>query len=223
MRFEARAVLFDLDGTLVDSAPDLTVAVNAARQSVGMVAVGVEDVRRWLGNGAQRLVHRALTNDAAEMNAPAERFDVAWPVFLETYQRHVCEASSVYPGGREALESLVSRGYRLGCVTNKPERFTRDLLEKLKLDRFFEVTVAGDTLPVKKPDPAPLLHALGRLGAEPVQAMMVGDSVTDVKAARAAGSVVICVSYGYNHGLDIRAAGPDAVIDSLAQLGELLR
>jgi phosphoglycolate phosphatase len=123
---------------------------------------------------------------------------------------------------REGLDYLKQAGYRLGCVTNKAEQFTVPLLKDLGVHDYFEIVVSGDSLPRKKPDPMPLLHVAEFFGVEPENALMIGDSVSDVKAARAAGFQIVCMTYGYNHGMDIRDAQPDAVMDSMAELPELL-
>jgi len=126
--------------------------------------------------------------------------------------------SGLYPGVREGLDYLLTNGYPLGCVTNKAAQFTLPLLRDLGVLDAFGLVVSGDTLPEKKPHPAPLLHAAAHFGVDPSDSLMIGDSVSDVKAARAAGFRIICMSYGYNHGQDIRLAEPDAVIDSMAEL-----
>ncbi|UCE89671.1 MAG: HAD-IA family hydrolase, partial [Pseudomonadota bacterium] len=130
--------------------------------------------------------------------------------------------SHLYPGAREGLDYLKGQSYKLGCVTNKAAQFTEPLLQDLGVYDEFAIVVSGDTLPQKKPDPAPLLHAAAFFGVDPHAALLVGDSVSDVKAARAAGFQIVCMSYGYNHGMDVRDADPDAVIDSMAELKDLL-
>ena len=145
------------------------------------------------------------------------------PVFLDLYAENTSKRSRLYPGVMEGLNFLVSAGFKLGSVTNKAERFTRPLLKTLGIIDFFEIVVSGDNLPRKKPDPMPLLHAAQQLAVKSDHAMMVGDSRSDVKAARAAGFQIVCVSYGYNHGEDIRDYAPDAVIDSMAELSTLLK
>ena len=214
-------ILLDLDGTLVDTVPDLAYAVDFMMEKLGLPVWGEEQVRRWIGNGAERLVRRALTG--SDDGEPDEAlFGQAYPLFLEAYQAHVCHLSRPYPGVLAGLDMLLQAGYPLGCVTNKPARFTEPVLVKLGLKRYFQITISGDTLAKKKPDPAPLLHAADFFATPPMQSLMVGDSINDVQAARAACFLIVCVSYGYNHGLDIRDASPDAVIDSLEQLPQLL-
>jgi len=151
-----------------------------------------------------------------------ELFRRGYPLFLDCYAINTSRRSSLYPGIREGLDRLNAQGYILGSVTNKAAQFTVPLLKDLGVYDDFAVVVAGDTLEKKKPDPAPLLYAAERMGVEPSDCLMVGDSISDVKAARAAGFQIVCMPYGYNHGNDIREANPDAVIDSLAHLDTLL-
>ncbi len=216
-----RMILIDLDGTLIDTVPDLAHAVDVMMARIGMPLRGEQRVRQWIGNGAERLVRRALIDDVD--GEPDEAlFRKAYPLFLETYEANVCAHSRPYPGVVEGLAALKTAGYPLGCVTNKPARFTEPLLDALGLTENFGIVISGDTLPKQKPDPAPLLHAARFFGVRPEDALMVGDSINDVRAARAAGFSVVCVPYGYNHGHDIRAAEPDAVIASLAELPGLI-
>jgi phosphoglycolate phosphatase len=143
-------------------------------------------------------------------------------VFLDLYARNTSKRSCLYPGVREGLDMLKAAGYPLGCVTNKVAKFTEPLLRDLGVFDDFSIVISGDTLPSKKPDPEPLLHAAGFFGVDPQFSLMIGDSVSDVRAARAAGFQIVCMSYGYNHGMDIRDAQPDAVIDNLTGIIPLL-
>jgi len=216
-----KMVLIDVDGTLVDSVPDLAYCVDEMMKRLDMPVRGEANVRNWVGNGVERLVRRALTNSLDD--EPDEAlFAKAYPIFLDLYADNTSKRSILYPGVKEGVAFLKSAGYRLGCVTNKAAQFTEPLLKDLGVYDNFSIVISGDTLPQKKPDPAPLLHAAEFFGVSPKDAMMLGDSVSDVKAARAAGFQIICMSYGYNHGEDIRTANPDAVIDSMAELPELL-
>ncbi|MFW5454539.1 phosphoglycolate phosphatase [Thioalkalivibrio sulfidiphilus] len=216
-----RMVLIDLDGTLVDSVPDLAFCVDAMMRELGLPERGEAAVRQWVGNGVERLVQRALINAVDGDPEPSE-FQRALPVFMRLYKDNTSGRSCLYPGVREGLDYLKRTGLRLACVTNKAEQFTLPLLRDMGILDDFELVVSGDTLPVKKPDPAPLLHAASKLGVTPGESLMVGDSRSDVKAARAAGFPIVCVSYGYNHGEDIRNYSPDAVIDRLDQIQGLL-
>ena len=151
-----------------------------------------------------------------------ESFNLAYPIFLDLYAQNTCKRTVLYPGVKEGIAYLQSAGYKLGCVTNKAEQFTLPILEQLGVRDVFGIVVSGDTLPVKKPDPQPLLYAAEKLGVSPGQSLMLGDSQSDVKAARAAGFQIICMSYGYNHGEDIRQYNPDLVIDSMTELKDVL-
>lgn len=210
-------ILIDVDGTLVDSVPDLAYCVNEMMRRLGREPRDTADVRNWVGNGVERLVKRALIG-RLEGEPDASDYEKAYPVFLELYAENTSRRSHLYPGVREGLEYLRAAGYALGCVTNKAERFTGPLLRDLGIYDDFSVVVSGDTLAYKKPHPAPLLYAAEHFGVAPEKSLMVGDSVNDVKAARAANFMIACVPYGYNHGQDIRAAKPDLVIDNLAAL-----
>ncbi|MGW8248180.1 MAG: phosphoglycolate phosphatase [Acidiferrobacterales bacterium] len=216
-----KMVLIDVDGTLVDSVPDLAYCVDEMMQQLDMPVRGKANVRNWVGNGVERLVRRALTN-SLDGEPDDASFEKAYPIFLDLYADNTSKRSILYPGVKEGIAYLKSAGYKLGCVTNKAAQFTEPLLKDLGIYDNFSIVISGDTLPQKKPDPAPLLHAAEFFGVSPDDALMLGDSVSDVKAARAAGFQIICMSYGYNHGEDIRTANPDAVIDSMAELPELL-
>lgn len=210
-------VLFDLDGTLVDSLPDLTASVNRMTQALGLPARSEADMRVWVGNGMTSLVKRALTGDMRG-EPPEPLLQRGLALFQEAYDRGYNVHSRLYPGVPETLARLAGRGIALGCVTNKPGRFTRPLLAALGIARFFGAVVAGEDLPVRKPDPAPLHWAVRQLGRSGARVAVVGDSRNDVQAARNAGFPVVCLSYGYNHGEDIRLAGADAVIDRFPEL-----
>jgi phosphoglycolate phosphatase len=218
---QPKMILIDLDGTLVDSVPDLTYCVDAMMARLGRPARGEAAVRTWVGNGVERLVRRALLG---RLDGEPDETDYqrAYPIFLELYAENTFNRSGLYPGVREGLEFMRDAGYPLGCVTNKAARFTEPLLQHLGIYDFFGIVISGDTLPRKKPDPLPLIHAAGHFGVKPEDSLMIGDSVSDVNAARAAGFRVICTSYGYNHGVDIRESNPDAVIDSFVELRALL-
>ena len=176
--------------------------------------------RTWVGNGVERLVERALTGG---LDVPAEPGLVreASRVFLDLYSRHGRERSRVYPGVHEGLAALRAHRALLACITNKPHGPAVKLLAHFGLLGFFELVIGGDSLPRRKPDPLPLLHACSELGVTVKESLFVGDSTNDVQAARSAGMRVACVSYGYNHGRDISEAAPDAVVDSLAALAPL--
>jgi len=214
-------VLIDVDGTLVDSVPDLAYCVDEMMKRLDMPVHGEAKVRNWVGNGVERLVRRALIGQLD--GEPDEAlYEQAYPVFIELYRDNTSKRSCLYPGVKEGLDYLKSEGYQMGSVTNKAAQFTEPLLRDLGVYDYFSIVISGDTLPQKKPDPAPLLHAAKFFNVRPEQALMIGDSISDVKAARAAGFRIVCMTYGYNHGVDIRDAKPDGVMDSMAELPGLL-
>lgn len=214
-------ILIDVDGTLVDSVPDLAFCVDEMMKQLDMPTHGEAKVRHWVGNGVERLTRRALIGQL-DGEPDDELFERAYPIFLELYAENTSKRSCLYPGVMEGLDYLQREGYKLGCVTNKASQFTLPLLEDLGIKDRFEIIVCGDTLPEKKPHPMPLLHAAEFFGVKPENALMLGDSMSDVKAARAAGFHIICMSYGYNHGVDIHDSNPDVVIDSMSELEQLL-
>ncbi|MDH5181160.1 MAG: phosphoglycolate phosphatase [Gammaproteobacteria bacterium] len=218
---QPKMILIDVDGTLVDSVPDLAWCVDEMMKQLGMPVHGEAKVREWVGNGVERLTRRALIGKL-DGEPDDALFEKAYPIFLDLYAENTSKRSKLYPGVAEGVAYLKEAGYKLGCVTNKAAQFTEPLLKDLGVSDYFEIIISGDTLPQKKPDPMPLLHAAKFFGVEPDHALMLGDSVSDVKAARAAGFQIVCMSYGYNHGKDIREANPDLVIDSMVELRDIL-
>lgn len=216
-----KAVLFDLDGTLVNTGPDLAHAVNLMLRDLDMPGYPENRVLTWIGNGAPRLIKRALTN-STEGEPDPDLYERAHALFHEHYLRGVSAHSEPYPDVIEALTDLKARGFGLACVTNKPAIFTHPLLEELELNGFFDYVVSGDSLPKKKPDPMQLHYVCQQLSIPEREAVLVGDSVNDIRAAKAAGMPVVCVSYGYNQGVDLTKSGPDAIIDSFRELSELV-
>ncbi|MCP3687064.1 MAG: phosphoglycolate phosphatase [Gammaproteobacteria bacterium] len=216
-----RLVLIDLDGTLVDSVPDIAYCIDQTMIQLGLPERGEQAVRCWVGNGVENLVKRALSN---QMDGVVDEalFKPALAIFWDLYSANICVRSLLYDGVIEGLDYLSGRGYKIGCVTNKARSFTLPLLEQLQISQYFEVTVCGDDTARKKPDPLPLLTAARLLHSRPEQSLMLGDSRSDVEAARAAGFQIICMSYGYNHGENIDSYTPDAVIDSMVELKALI-
>ena len=213
--------MIDVDGTLVDSIPDLAYCIDEMMQKLGLRKWGEVKVRHWVGNGIPKLVERALTGEL-EGRPIKDVFDIAYPIFLDLYEDNNAQRSYLYDGVREGLDYLKSQGYQLGCVTNKSEQFTHPLLKVLGIFNDFKIIISGDTLAKRKPDPMPLLYCAEQFNLKPEECLMLGDSVSDVKAARAAGFDIICMSYGYNHGNDIADENPDLVIDSMSQLSDHL-
>ena len=216
--FKPKLVLIDLDGTLVDSVPDLAYCVDRMMQALNIPLRGEAVVRTWVGNGVQRLTERALTNDLDGHPEP-ELLAKALPIFLELYAENTSKRSRLYDGVLQGLDYLQScPDLIIGCVTNKAEQFTIPLLTNLGIYDRFAIVISGDSLPEKKPHPLPLLHAAETFGINSSDALMIGDSKSDVKAARAAGFKIACLTYGYNHGEDIRNYQPDIVLDSLMEI-----
>ncbi len=219
--FNPKLIMIDVDGTLVDSVPDLAYCVDELMKAMNRAPWGEAKVRHWVGNGVPKLVERSLTGEL-EANANKQDFDKAYPIFLELYSVNTSVRSCLYSGVKEGLDYLKQQGYILGCVTNKAEQFTMPILKDLGIFDYFGLVVSGDTLAKKKPDPLPLLHSAEFFNIDPQDCLMLGDSISDVAASRAAGFEIICMSYGYNHGVDIQEANPDLVIDSMAELKDYL-
>lgn len=217
---ELKALLFDLDGTLIDSVPDIAAAVDQALEANIYPPAGEAKIRQWVGNGARKLIERAAADalELAEGAAPDAVVEALLASFFDFYGKASCVKTGLYPGVLATLNYWQRRGIAMACVTNKPERFSRDILAGLELDGLMPVLVGGDTLPQRKPDPAQLYFACQRLGVAVENTVMVGDSRNDVDAARAAGMPVACVSYGYNHGAPVAEANPDLLVDHFADL-----
>ncbi|WFC64231.1 phosphoglycolate phosphatase [Pseudomonas sp. REST10] len=212
-----RLVMFDLDGTLIDSVPDLAAAVDRMLVEQGRAPAGIEKVRDWVGNGARVLVRRALADGLEHAAVTEAATEEALARFLEIYA-DCHELTALYPGVHELLEALSTAAVELAVVTNKPERFVAPLLEQVGLGGYFRWIIGGDTLPQQKPDPAALLQVMHLAGVDAGQSLFVGDSRSDVLAARAASVPCVAVSYGYNHGRPIDEERPSLVVDSLAEL-----
>jgi phosphoglycolate phosphatase len=217
-----RAVMIDLDGTLLDTIPDLAAAANRMLRELGRAPLPEALIRTFVGKGIPRLVERALAG-SLDGTVAADEVARALPVYERCYAEVNGEHTTVYPGASEGLERMREMGLPLACVTNKSARFTLPLLERMGMARYFAQTVAGDTLPRKKPDPLPLLHACRGFGVAPAEMLMIGDSLNDAEAARAAGCPVFCVDYGYNEGRDVRELDIDAIVASLLDATRLIR
>ncbi|KAF1071016.1 MAG: Phosphoglycolate phosphatase [Pseudomonas citronellolis] len=212
-----RLVMFDLDGTLVDSVPDLAAAVDSMLTSLGRAPAGLSQVRHWVGNGARVLVRRALAGGIEHAAVGEEEAEQALALFMQAYSGSHA-ATEVYPGVVDTLKWLHKHEVELALITNKPEQFVGPLLDEMKLGKFFRWIVGGDTLPQQKPDPAALLFVMKMAGVAPEESLFIGDSRNDVLAAKAAGVRSVGLTYGYNHGRPIAEEQPTLVLDDLRQL-----
>lgn len=216
-----KAVMIDLDGTLLDTIPDLAVAANLMLTELKMPVLPEALIRNFVGKGLNNLIERTLTG-TMDGKPDAELFQRALPVYDRSYHAVNGKHTTIYPGVKEGLDLLRAQGYPLVCVTNKSERFTLPLLDYVSLSDYFVSVIAGDTLPQKKPDPAPLLHACKQLNVAPGEMLMIGDSLNDAQAARAAGCPIFCVTYGYNEGHDVQTLDVDAIVASLVEATQLI-
>jgi phosphoglycolate phosphatase len=216
-----KAVMIDLDGTLLDTIPDLAAAANEMLADLGRPPLPLDVIRTFVGKGIPRLVERLLAGDM-EGDVEPEARERALAIFERHYREINGRHTTMYEGVREGLDLLRAKSLPLACVTNKSARFTLPLLESVELSPYFEHVVAGDTLARKKPDPAPLLHVCHAFGVAPREMLMIGDSLNDTQAARAAGCPVFCVTYGYNEGHDVRTLDTDAVVDSIVQAARMV-
>ncbi len=207
------AIVVDLDGTLLHTAPELAESANRMLRDMGRPPVSQELLMSYIGNGISWLVKRALTGDMHAEPA-AELYDQALPIFEQHYTALLLE-SKPFPGVVEGLEAMRAAGFRLGCITNKVARYTEPLLAGTGLAPYFELVLSGDSLPEKKPHPLPLQHSAKFFNVPIQRLLLVGDSLSDAQAARAAGCPIVCVPYGYNHGEPVETLNVDAVIPDL--------
>lgn len=213
-----QAAIVDLDGTLVDTLGDFTVALNGALGELGLPALPTAGIERLVGKGSEHLVRSALR----EAGGDAALYERAWDAYQRRYAQVNGRHATVYAGAQQGLQRLRDAGLRLACVTNKPTAFARELLRQKELLPFFGPVFGGDAFERRKPDPQPLLEACRVLGAVPARTLVIGDSSNDAAAARAAGCPVLLVGYGYNHGQPVRAVDADGFLDSLADVGAWL-
>lgn len=215
-----RAAAFDLDGTLLDTLPDIATAADRMLSDLGRPPAGEQTVRRYIGNGIARLTKRLLTGQM-EGEPPADEFAHALHVFEEHYRVALVQQTKPFDGVEDGLRLFRSAGLPLACVTNKAEAFTLPLLEATGLRSFFSLVLSGDSLPQKKPDPFPFLHCAQVLGTSASELLVIGDSANDAEAARAAGCPIFCVPYGYIPG-DVRELDCDAIVRDLVHAFSLI-
>lgn len=217
MNFPFRAVLFDLDGTLIDSASGIAEAVNRTLQALGHARADEATVRSWIGDGARLLLQRALAHAGASVE-DGEAFDAIYAQLMRHYGDSLPLQARAYPGAAETMRALRGVGVKVALCTNKPERFIAPLLDALDWHGMFDAIVGGDTLVERKPDPEPLLHIVRGFGLDVHECLMVGDSHTDAEAANAAGMPLALVDYGYRRDFDLHGAGARHVVGDLRLL-----
>ncbi len=215
------AILIDLDGTLLHTAPQLAESANRMLRDMDRPAVSQDLLMSYIGNGISWLVKRALTGDM-HAEPDVSLYDKALPIFERHYTELLLQ-SKPFDGVVQGLDALSAAGFPLGCITNKVARYTEPLLRGVGLDHYFRIVLSGDSLPEKKPHPMPLLHAAKFFGVPVEQVLLIGDSLSDALAARSAGCPVFCVPYGYNHGEPVAALDVDAVIANLPEAMKLIR
>jgi phosphoglycolate phosphatase len=218
--FKYKAVFFDLDGTLLDSAQDLSYALNVMADELGLDRPDLLNVKHWIGNGTLKLVERSLIH-ALDEPPSSNYLNQAFVIFSNAYKEYVGEYSKLFCGVKDLLVQLLSHNIKIACITNKPLEFTEFLLQHNMISQFFSVICAGDNVKFRKPHAWPLKHASKILDVPIENCLMIGDSQHDIESARNAGCDVIAVSFGYNHGEDIKTSNPDKVIDSFSQLYDL--
>ena len=209
------AVLLDLDGTLMDTIPDLAHAANAMRESLGLAALPESLIATFVGNGIDNLIRRSLSHDHAPDALSPELLARGKQAFYPAYHRINGTRSVLFDGVIAGLDLMRAGGLKMAVVTNKSTEFTLPLLELAGLSPYMDAVVCGDTLAERKPDPAPMLHACALLGVAPGRSVAVGDSVSDALSARAAGCAVLAVPYGYNHGNSVQTLDVDAIVESI--------
>ena len=221
---DKQLLIFDFDGTLIDSVPDLADATNAMLTTLGKETYSLDIIRNWVGNGSRMLVERALVGkiEVLKGELKVEEADQAEQVFFDAYKNISGSKTVAYPDVDSGLKKLKAAGYTLALVTNKPIRFVPKILQSFGWQALFSEVLGGDSLPLKKPDPTPLLHVCKALNVTPAQAVMIGDSRNDILAGQNANIDTLGLSYGYNYGQDIRELNPTAAFDDFAALVKYL-
>lgn len=220
---QKQLLMFDFDGTLIDSVADLTAAVNVMMQHLGRDPYPLDIIKTWIGNGASMLVKRALSGDIqVDESLSASEIKEAERLFLAAYEALDCSQTIAYPDVTSGLNQLHHSGFTLALVTNKPIRFVPKIINHFGWSPLFSNLIGGDSLPQKKPDAAPLLHTCQTLNIDPKNAVMIGDSINDILAGKNAGIDTIGLSYGYNYGQDIRDCNPNFAFDDFQTLTDFL-
>lgn len=221
---DKQLLIFDFDGTLIDSVPDLADATNTMLEQLGKPTYSLDTIKEWVGNGSRLLIERALVGQTVVSagQVTQEEADHAEQLFFDAYKNISDSKTVAYPDVDQGLRQLKDAGFTLALVTNKPIRFVPKILETLGWSPLFSLVLGGDSLAVKKPDPAPLLHTCETLHFTPEQTIMIGDSINDIHAGQRAGIDTFGLAYGYNYGQDIRDSNPTHAFNTFAELLELL-
>lgn len=214
-------IVFDLDGTLIDSAPDLVEAVNHALTKLNKPTHSQTTIQQWIGNGADVLVKRSLVGDWHVQSEP-EDFEVAFALFKTYYAAHDWVYSRLYEGTIETLQALKNMGFTLTCITNKTSPFTNPLMKTAGLTPYFDFIASGDTFAKMKPDPLPLLETAKRFNVKPENALMIGDSINDITAGERAGFKTLAVSYGYSGQYSMTDLNADYTVSSMSEIVDLI-
>lgn len=217
---DKKLLIFDLDGTLINSIPDLTLAINKMLEVLDIEPLKVSEVTPFIGNGAKMLVSRSL-NHFNKNNVTEELFNKAFPVFMQSYKETPCKETFLYPGVKETLEYLKNTGYKMMICTNKPLEFVEPILNKLDIKRFFENWIGENSLPEKKPSGAPLIHLANQAKVNIEECVMIGDSKNDILSAQNAKMENVGLSYGYNYNENISQFNPTIVLDEFIDLKKL--
>ena len=214
-------IIFDLDGTLIDSIPDLALAINQMLSYFDLNPLTLEEATPFVGNGAKKLVMRSLEHALQPKEVTKELFEEAFPIFFSAYKESLCVETYLYPGVLETLQYLDNKGYKMVICTNKPFELIEPILDKLSVSQFFPYWVGGDSLPKQKPDASPLFHLAEKMNKKVEKCVVIGDSKNDILAAQNAGMDSIGVSYGYNYNEHISDYDPSKVVDKFAELQSL--
>lgn len=221
---DKKLIIFDLDGTLIDSGADLALALNAMLVELKRNTFSEDEIHAWVGNGAQTLVKRALSGSVTvDKELDEKLFEKALSIFLDSYKNNVCVKTTLYPHVKTSLEHLHNRGFIMAIVTNKPFAFVEPILQTLKLENYFSLILGGDSLQEKKPSALPLLHVCEKLSIAVEKSVMVGDSKNDILAAKAAQMDSIGVTYGYNYGENISLYSPEITLNDFSQIIQTLK
>ncbi len=219
--FKPRLIVFDLDGTLVDSSPDIAIAINQMLSELNQATYSEQEIKQWLGFGATKLINCALTGELEPKIEPAN-LRQAMRLYFNFYSANICVNSQLYAGAKKGLEQLKLAGIKLACVTNKPALLTLPLLTEIGIKDYFQFIASGDTFQRMKPDPLPLLEAAKAIAVDPEQALMVGDSINDIQAGKNAGFKTAIVPYGYIGKYSIDELGADYQINTIEHLAKLV-